>query len=316
MRVALSFLAGHRWAGVGLALLAEMLLLVALSLAPPSATIGIPAAVAAAIAGTVAVVFGVADGVAVAAAGAIAFAALGGWRAGELAAIAVWPLIVAAAGLFARRVERHRVALHHLVEAEEDERRALAVTLHDDSAQTLTGALLTLRSGMAASEPDAARTAQARELITDTIQQLRRLAVELSPKALEDYGLAAALGHLAETETALGDVAIAFESDWDGRLSVATESALFRFAQAALKVAHDCDANPLTLRLGRERGRVVLTVTGFSSFPAHPVTFPAALEERVSLLGGRLDATVSGNGELVLHADVPGRLRMLEHAAP
>src|SRR5438874_2070702 len=115
MRTALSFLAGRRWAGVGLALLAELLLLVGLSLAPPSATVGIPAAVAAAIAGTVAVVFGVVDGVAVALAGAVTFAALGGWGAGELAAIAVWPLIVAAVGLFARRVERHRFALRELV---------------------------------------------------------------------------------------------------------------------------------------------------------------------------------------------------------
>jgi len=43
---------------------------------PPSATIGIPAAVAASIAGTVVVVFGIADSVGVAVTGAIAFALL------------------------------------------------------------------------------------------------------------------------------------------------------------------------------------------------------------------------------------------------
>lgn len=131
VRTTLAFLARHRWAGVGLALVAEILLLVALGLAPASATIGMPAAVAAAIAGTVAVVFGVVDGVVVAGAGAAAFAALGGWGAGEIAAIGVWPAIVAAVGLFAGRVDRHRAAFRQFVEAQEEERRSLALTLHD-----------------------------------------------------------------------------------------------------------------------------------------------------------------------------------------
>jgi len=136
--------------------------LVALSLAPPSATIGIPAAVAASIAATVAVVFGIADGVGVAVTGAIAFALLNRWGAGELAAIGLWPVIVAAVGLFARRIELHRIALRQLVEAQEEERRALAHTLQDDSAQTLTGALLTLRAAKPG-EPASEQTTQARE---------------------------------------------------------------------------------------------------------------------------------------------------------
>jgi len=308
MRAALTFLARHRWAGVGSALLAELVLLVPLSLAPPASTIGIPAAVAAAIAGTVAVVFGVAAGVAVVTAGAVTFAALGGWEPGQLAALGVWPLIVTAVGLFARRVERHRVALHDLVESQEDERRALALTLHDDSAQTLTGALLTLRAG--------AQTAQARELITDTIRQLRRLALELSPKALEDYGLAAALGHLAETETALGDTPVRFESAWDGRLSAAAESALFRVAQAALAVLRDCGASPIAIRLDSDRGPVALTIGGRSAAgAATEPRLPDALEERVRLLGGRVSVTASGDGELVLHAEVPVGLQLVEHVA-
>jgi signal transduction histidine kinase len=314
MRNALRIVAGHRRAGVALAFLAELLLLAALSLAPTSATIGVPAAVAAAIAGTVAVVFGVVDGVAVAAAGALAFAALGGWGAGELAAIGVWPLIVAAVGLFARRVERHRIALRHLVEAQEDERRALALTLHDDSAQTLTGALLTLRSGGAGNGPAAAQTLEARELINDTIQQLRRLALELSPRALEDYGLAAALGHLTETEARLRGTVVDFECDWDGRLARNAEWALFRFAQAALAAAGACGASPITIRLASERGRVALSVSGQTRSADAMPQLPAEIEERVRLLGGRVSAIVSGGGDLRLRADVPDRPRVLDRA--
>lgn len=313
MRTALRFLAARRWAGVGLALLAELILLGALAVAPPSTTIGIPAAVAAAIAGTVAVVFGVGDGVAVATAGAVAFAALGGWGAGELAAIGLWPLVVAGVGLFARRVERDRVALRHVVEAQEDERRGLALTLHDDSAQTLTGALLNLRAGLSAGELAGVQTTQARELITDTIQQLRRIARDLSPKALEDYGLAAALGHLAESAASPGDAAIAFDGDWDGRLSVEAEQALFRFAQAALAAAADYGADLITIRLVCERGRVAVTVAGYTASAGAPAPqLAAAVEERVRLLDGRVRSTVSGSGELVLRADVSAQLRLVE----
>ena len=52
------YLARHRWASVGLAIVVEAVILLPLAHAAPSTVVGIPAAVAAAIAGTVAVVCG------------------------------------------------------------------------------------------------------------------------------------------------------------------------------------------------------------------------------------------------------------------
>ena len=313
MRAALRFLAGRRWAGVGLALLAELLMLVALSFAPPAATIGIQAAVVAAIAGTVAVVFGVGDGVAVAAAGAIAFAVLAGWGAGGLAAIGIWPAIVAAVGIFAGRVGRHRLAFLQFVDSQEQERRALALALHDGSAQTLTSALLTLRAGLAANEP---ATERARELINETIRELRELALELSPKALEDFGLAAALAHLADSEASRAGTAITFARHWDGRLSEQTEWTLFRFTQATLAAAHEQGADAVSIDLNSEGGRVSVSVATRSADPAAARTLklPAALEERVRLLGGRLSASARPRGESILRVDLPCRLRPLDPA--
>ena len=298
MRAVLHYLARRRWAGVGLALLSEVAILGALAFLPVSDTVGVPGAVAAAIAGTVAVVFGVADGVAVAAIGALVFAAADRWQPGGVAAIAVWPPIVAAVGLFARRVDRHRAALRQFVDAHEDERRTLALTLHDDSAQTLTGALLTLRAGLE-SGPEPAR-----ELINETIQQLRRLAVDLSPRALEDYGLAAALAHLTEAD----GTDVAFEPNWDGRLPEADERTLFRFVQAALGAVREHGAHAAAVALGSERGRVSVTVRAAgATAPNGTPLLPASLEERIRLLDGRL-ATRMEDGELVLTADLPARL--------
>jgi signal transduction histidine kinase len=298
MRDFLTFLARRRWAGVGLALASEILVLVVLAFLPAVDTLGVPGAVAAAIAGTVAVVFGVADGVAVAAVGALVFAAADHWRTGGLVAIAVWPPIVAAVGLFARRVDRHRAALRRLVEADEDDRRTLASTLHDDSAQTLAGALLTLRAGLE-SGPE-----QARELIADTIKQLRRVALDLSPRALDDYGLAPALAHLAADEPGGVD----FEAHWDGRLPGAEERTLFRFAQAALRSARARGADPIALRLTAANGRVSVTVRGSgASQDGDAPILPTPLRERIAALDGRVE-TRTEDTALVLTADLPAQL--------
>lgn len=293
MRVALRFLAERRWAGVGLALVVEISLLVGLALAPPSAAIGIPAAVTAGIAGTVAVVFGVLDGIALSLAGALVFAALGGWGAGQLAAVGVWPGVVAAVGLFARRVERQRSAFREVVNAQERERRSLALELHDQSAQTLTAALISLRTARRAHGEDAAAAADnARDLIVDTIQALRELAIDLSPKALADYGLAPALERLARTLSMRSGLEIRLESDWDGRLPAEAELALFRIVQAALGTAVDRGARSVRLHLSEQQDRIVLRIRDDSvRRDADHVHAAGPLAERLRLLGGRLTVT-------------------------
>jgi signal transduction histidine kinase len=293
----LDFLANRRWAGVGLAVVTELSLLAALAVAPSSAVVGMPAAVAASIAGTVAVVFGVADGVAVALVGAFVFAGLGGWKPGELAALVVWPAMVGAAGLFARRVGHHRVALRQLFSSHEEERRTLALTLHDQSAQDLAAALMTLRGGE--------ETEQARELIMKTILELRELAVDLSPKVLEDYGLNAALARLAEVVSLRAKIDIDVTGDWNPRLSDEAERALFRLVQAALGDAIERGARSVEIALNGEGDSIVLMVAenGGARTTEEPVA-PEPASEHLRVLGARLTLRRSPT-EVVLRAELP-----------
>src|SRR5215470_7375519 len=84
-----------------------------------------------------------------------------------------------------------RDALRRVVNAQELERRRLARELHDETGQALTSILLGLR-GLEDVKDEAtlkAAVGDARELVRSTLQDVRRLAVELRPAALDDFGL-------------------------------------------------------------------------------------------------------------------------------
>ena len=85
--------------------------------------------------------------------------------------------------------------------AQEAERRRLARELHDETGQALTSILLGLSAVERAEKAEAARDAAGalRELVVETLQNVRRLAVELRPSALDDFGLEPALRRLAQT---------------------------------------------------------------------------------------------------------------------
>jgi len=313
-----SFLAQRRLAAVSLAIAVEVALLVPLAIANPSSVVGIPAAVTVAIAGSVAIVFGPLDGAVVAFVGAAVFASVGGQNAGELAALALWPAVVVGAGLFARRVERQRAALGTLVSAEEDQRKRTAHELNEETAQALTGALLALKEAERASGPDetGAATAATRELIHQSIQDIRALAVRLRPRALDDFGLPPAVEKLAEDfreETGIGvDLEL---GDDGGRFPPEVEVTLYRTVQELLTQIAALDGGAsvrVALEHGSQEVRAVVDVTrppaqNGASGTSRRLDL-AGLRERVRLVEGRLDVR-SRNGTTRVTTTLPLRSR-------
>src|SRR5213078_1534653 len=111
-----------------------------------------------------------------------------------------------------RRVARD--SLRRVVAGQEVERRRLARELHDETGQALTSILLGLRAVEDAATPEDTEAAaeQLRELVVATLQDVRRLAVELRPQALDDFGLVAALERLASTFSETTGVAVELEA--------------------------------------------------------------------------------------------------------
>lgn len=305
----LSYLARHRAAAVGAAATVEVAALVALGNVDSSSSVGLPGAVAAAIGGTVAVVFGAADGAVVALLGAAAFGFAGGWGAGEFASLVVWPAVVAGAGLFARRVEARRAALQQVLALQELERKRIAFELHEEIAQTLAGAAMALQTAARESQdgPAAEALAHARELIRETIADVRELSIDLRPHTLDDFGVGAAVERLGALLTERSGVPVSVEVTGIDRLRPDVELALYRIAEEALDTAIETAPERVRLRITRNRGAIVLVVEkdGRLADPEAPGRVFDGVRERVRLLGGRLTVDTHAGRSVVVRAEIP-----------
>jgi signal transduction histidine kinase len=212
----------------------------------------------------------------------------------------------------------HRVsrdAVRRVVEAQELERARLARELHDETGQALTSILLGLKSLEDRIDSDDGRDAAAlvRELVVTTLQDVRRLAVELRPSALDDFGLVPALERLVETVRTGSGIAVELDARLgDERLPGEVETALYRLVQEALtNVVKHAAARRVAVRLARESGRVTVLVeddgAGFDAERADGRLGLTGMHERVGLGGGLLTVdSSSGRGTTVV-AEVPLR---------
>ncbi|MBD0291360.1 MAG: GAF domain-containing protein, partial [Thermoleophilia bacterium] len=129
-----------------------------------------------------------------------------------------------------------RDALSRAVQAQELERRRLARELHDQTGQDLTSVLLGLKAVEEAADPEERRRALAsvREQVAATLGDVRRLAVELRPKALDDFGLVPALERLAATFRERTGMRVDFEARLGRQLPDEIATAVYRIVQEAL----------------------------------------------------------------------------------
>ena len=129
-----------------------------------------------------------------------------------------------------------RDSLRRVVAGQELERRRLARELHDETGQALTSILLGLKAFEHAKTEEEMRTAgeELRELIVTTLQDVRHLAVQLRPTALDDFGLVAAVERLARSISEATGIAVDVESRLGAeRLAEEVETTLYRIVQEA-----------------------------------------------------------------------------------
>jgi signal transduction histidine kinase len=208
-----------------------------------------------------------------------------------------------------------RDALQRVVSAQELERRRLARELHDETGQALASILLGLRGLEDVKDEVALKAAvtEVRELVRSTLQDVRRLAVELRPKALDDFGLVAALERLTDNFAEQTGMTIEFVPNLsgDGRFPPEVETALYRLVQESLtNIVKHARAKSVSIVLTRraESVSVIVEDDGVGFEPERESGDGIGLlgmRERVGLFGGRVVVESRPGAGTTVVAEVP-----------
>ncbi len=206
----------------------------------------------------------------------------------------------------AEKVNNAQQSLRGYVEAitaaQEEERRRLALELHDETIQSLIA--LNQRIHLARLQPEgpvrSAALAEIQTMTEQTIQDLRRITRALRPIYLEDLGLVPALEMLAREVSHAAGIDVRFQAGGPGqRLPATAELALYRIAQEGLNnVVRHSAASRATLQLNFSPDQVELRISdngcGFE-MPESPAAFAPSrhfgllgMHERAELIGARL----------------------------
>jgi signal transduction histidine kinase len=224
-----------------------------------------------------------------------------------------------------RRLQARSAELQHLsrqmVRQHEDERRRMALELHDETAQLLSAVKMALGMERRQADPEqAARLEHVVGLVDKGIRSIRGVVNQLRPPLLDDLGLVTALRAVVADFAGRGAIDATFDSPDDIRLDPETEFALFRVAQESLSnVVRHANATHVTVRLEHGEGATVLTIeddgTGFrpphtdatSSSPG-----PVLVLERTGITGMRARLAAVG-GSLQLSAREDGGARLVAY---
>jgi two-component system sensor histidine kinase UhpB len=211
------------------------------------------------------------------------------------------------------RLERERRESARLIlSAQEDERARIARELHDEVGQALTAGLLHLEraSRQAASGPVANEVSNAKEVVRESLDQVRGITLRLRPEALDDLGLRSALLALCERMQAGARIRVNAElASPFPRLNPEQELVAYRVAQEAMtNVVRHAEAEAAWLSLAERDGVVLLGVeddgVGFS-----PEAMPGAgiegMRERALLVAGALRIGRSEHGGTSVNLTLP-----------
>jgi two-component system sensor histidine kinase UhpB len=209
--------------------------------------------------------------------------------------------------------ERHESGWDAL-EAQETERKRVAQELHDEVGQALTALMLQIgRLAKTAPSDLGDELAEAVETTRASLEDVRRIAKQLRPEALDDLGLVPALHDLAASFADRTGLRIRRQlPNTAPPIADQAELAVFRVAQESLtNAARHAETTRIDLTLERERGRIVLRVRdygrGLDGTP--PGTGIRGMRERALLIGGdfSIGAAPGGGTEVTLAIPVVDR---------
>lgn len=193
--------------------------------------------------------------------------------------------------------EQMKILSRRLIEVQEAERHRIALELHDEIGQILTGLKLTLEMGLRLPSEEARHhLAQAQALVNELMARTRQLSLDLRPATLDHLGLLSALLQHIKHYTAQTQVQVSFRHNGlEGRrFAPELETAVYRIVQEALtNVARHAGASKATVRVWADQHNLTVQVEDYGRgfnvdevLAAGHTSGLAGMRERALVLGG------------------------------
>ena len=191
--------------------------------------------------------------------------------------------------------ERQRALSRRLLEVQEEERRRLAMDLHDEVGQALTAIKINLLAAQrqgAAAESGPAAAGDSLAILDDLTHRVRDLSLDLRPASLDDLGLAEAVRWLGERQAERAGWALRLEVEEDlADVSTEQATACYRVVQEALtNILRHAGASRVEIGLRRLQDTLHLQICddgrGFDPQAGGQGLGLLTMQERVKHVGG------------------------------
>jgi PAS domain S-box-containing protein len=223
-------------------------------------------------------------------------------------------------------VEKHSTSVRRLaaelMNAQENVRKNIAQELHDHEGQMLLAMKMNLDRMQRdlSARPDHPKATEellsdTRELLAQSIEEIRTLTFELSPPMLEDFGLLPALKWLLERFAKRSGIQFSLKTKGkERRYPRETEVALFRIAQEALaNASKHARATEVSILVSYQMSSIVMSVrdNGVGFNPKQVLSSPRGemgllnIKERVDMLGGKFEIVSRPRKGTILNIHIP-----------
>ncbi len=215
--------------------------------------------------------------------------------------------LAAALDSLVRQLNERNQELHalskHAINALEEERQQIALTLHDDTGQSLSLLIFNLESLEAQLPQDEnvllEKVRETRQLAQNSMSNLRQIVYGLRPSILDDLGLIPAIRWYARTNLEKAGILVEINANGEVEtLAAELNSTLFRITQEAINnILRHSQAHNVTIIFSQAGDHVLLEVVddgqGFDpssvkeqALRLHHIGI-LGMQERAELVGGK-----------------------------
>ena len=208
-----------------------------------------------------------------------------------------------------REAQRARLS-DQLVTAEQDERRRLALFLHDGPVQSMAGIGLMLDAAIGSI--DSQRLDDARRVLTsalgrhrETTRSLRDLSFNIEPVVLRDQGFVAAVRAFADQVGLSNQIQIDLDLEAGDSLAEKVEVGLYQIIREAVSQAiRRGPPTRISIRVELLDGEIAAEISDDGSGERRRRPFEA-IEERARTLNGRMTVGAGANGGTAVRVVLP-----------